>query len=113
MVSQTPDAFSKLPDELLKEIAEVLYAKEQLNSPECVRFTVTWVLSLVNRRWRNVVLPILFRRLEIKHPEQILKSLSGFSSLGSWQHIAYAVRFVLCTVSGLQAFLALSHKTAS
>ena len=84
MVSQTPDAFSKLPDELLKEIAEVLYAKEQSNPPECVKFTATWVLSLVNRRWRNVVLPILFRRLDIKHPENILRSLTNFSSLGNW-----------------------------
>lgn len=88
------DAFARLPLELLMEIAETLYAKEQINPPKSVQFTATWILSIVNRRWRSVTLPILSRKLVLKRPQCLLELVERFIDGGSQKHLVHAVRCV-------------------
>ncbi|KAI0688152.1 hypothetical protein BC835DRAFT_334179 [Cytidiella melzeri] len=67
----------ELPNELLTEIGEILYASEKrsgLKSPDILD------LSCVSRRLRIAMLPVLFRKLTFKRAEAFSDSLVYFSS---------------------------------
>lgn len=82
-----------LPNELLTEIAEILYANEQSERHRCKKFTATWVLTRVSRRLRSIILPIIFRELRFNTHSAFLKFVSNFST-GEHRHLGFAVRCV-------------------
>lgn len=52
-----------LPNELLAEITVLVYLNQAEHVPACKEFDIIHALSLVSRRMRAIVLPLLRRRL--------------------------------------------------
>ncbi|KAI0094284.1 hypothetical protein BDY19DRAFT_912080 [Irpex rosettiformis] len=98
--ADSPVGLSGLPDELFIQIAEILYSEEQKTPLVNLKFRVTWVLSLVNRRWRRIMLPLLFRSLAYKRPYSFERSLERFLTGGSNEPLAHAVKSIRIEISG-------------
>lgn len=88
------DRFLNVPDELLLIIAEVLYDREQKKPIKRVKFRATWALSLVNRRWRNIVLPLLFRKLKFERMKKFVWSITSLALFANNERVAGTVRCV-------------------
>ena len=87
----------RLPNELLESIAALLSLEERSRVTKVKHFKALHPLSHVSRRFRLVVLPLLWRNLDFGCTTQFYDFMSHVNRNKQSQELCSYVRFVVCT----------------
>ena len=91
MAKRTLKGLDSLPYDILFIIMKLLYVKE-VKHTRCRKFRVTWVLSRVSRRLREVALHLLSREVVLESNEDLITAIARFLPSGKDNDLAISVR---------------------